>query len=224
MPASDTQPKHPRNSRSAPPLNPYYGHGYRPDWPSILSVAHDVADGGALYVVTDRPCTLAGPTLPLAVAGKGVIGAATVLPVKFRLAMSGAIPRDAAWVWGTGPCQLTDPVSGHAPNWASGNCADIPGPYTPPPPANVVGTSYGTSGTAGWAELTFDRAVILSGGPPDSTILFAGVYAATAASAVSLVTLRFELPMAMSPGGAWAIGGQPSWIDSPLTWPAAGTF
>src|SRR5690349_9006369 len=52
--------------------NPLYGYGYNPAWPSILSVAHDEANGGRLFVVTDRPCVLSPPAnstrLPLAVA------------------------------------------------------------------------------------------------------------------------------------------------------------
>src|SRR5258706_339062 len=58
-------------------LNPLYGYGYRPDWPSILSIAHDVSDGGRLFIITDRPCALLSPSLPLEVAGLSILGAAT---------------------------------------------------------------------------------------------------------------------------------------------------
>src|SRR4051794_31772096 len=133
-------PYRPRHEHERP--DPSYGVGYRPDWPSILSVAHDTADGGRLYVVTDRPCVIVPPSpgppaLPLVVAGEGgltVVGAVEILPVKFRIAMSGAVPAGAAWSWTTGPCALIDPVSNHAPNAAAGACADTPGPYPPPAP------------------------------------------------------------------------------------------
>src|SRR5215213_4408333 len=81
---------------------PGYGVGYNPAWPSILSVAHDEADGGRLFVVTDRPCVLLGSAagLPIAVAGLSVLDCVEVLPVKFALAMSGAVPQGSAWTWG----------------------------------------------------------------------------------------------------------------------------
>src|SRR5438045_1961702 len=82
---------------------PGYGVGYNPSWPSILSVAHDEADGGRLFVITDRPCVLVPPAnsirLPLAVAGLSVQDAVEMLPIKFRLQMSGAVPRGAPWTW-----------------------------------------------------------------------------------------------------------------------------
>jgi len=224
MPTSDSQPRRPRQPQAGIPVNPYYGYGYRPDWPSILSVAHDVADGGALFIITDRPCTLGGPTLPLQVAGKSIIAATTILPVKFRVTMSGAIPRDSAWTWGTGTSQLVDAVTGHAPNPASGNTDDIPGPYTPPPPANVVSTSYGNTGTAGWVDLTFDQPTIYNGAAPDSSIIFLGTYTATTVTQLSLNTLRFDIPIAPGTGGAWAINNQPGWIDTPVVVPQSGTL
>jgi len=51
--------------------DPLYGYGYRPDWPSILSVAHDTTDAARVFVITDRPCVLYGPGLPLTVVGGG---------------------------------------------------------------------------------------------------------------------------------------------------------
>jgi hypothetical protein len=113
--------------------DPLYGFGYRPDWPSILSVAHDTTDGARVFIIMDRPCVLYGPALPFTVAGGGsIVDATTLLPVKFRVAFAGAIPQGASWAWGADATQLIDPVSGHGPNVASGFCADVPGPHTVP--------------------------------------------------------------------------------------------
>src|SRR3954466_11214969 len=92
-------PPLPPRRQVAPAPQPGYGVGYRPDWPSILSVACDTADGGAVFVGTDRPCVIVPgpPALPLGLAGLAVVGAAEVLPVKFRVAMAGAVPAGAAW-------------------------------------------------------------------------------------------------------------------------------
>src|SRR5436190_21941594 len=75
-------PSHRRESAHA---NPLYGYGYNPAWPSILSVAHDEADGAALFVITDRPCILLGKQLPLVVpitggGGGGGGGRTATLP------------------------------------------------------------------------------------------------------------------------------------------------
>jgi hypothetical protein len=209
---------------------------YDPTRPAILSVAHDEADGGAIFVITDRPCYLSGSAyqLPLTIhaAGGGrlaVLSAlATAVPVKYRLVLSGPVPRGAAWAWGPpaapGAANLFAAGTVDPLNAASGDCADVPGPYAPPPPANVVSTNYGTSGSVNWATLTFDRPVILNGQPPDDAILFAGFYAATAASQSTAETIYFEVPSSLSFGSSWAITRQPAWVDSPLAWPAAGTF
>lgn len=157
-------------------------------------------------------------------AGRAILAATAVLPVKFHLTLSGPVPRAAAWTWGSGTSQLVDAVTGHAPNVGGGNCDDVPGPYTPPPPANVVSTAMGTVGVAGWVELTFDQAVILNGFPPDSTILFNGIYAPAALSAISPFTVRCDVPVALFPGSSWAVLAQPSWTDSTVAFPQSGTL
>jgi hypothetical protein len=169
----------------APAPQPGYGVGYRPDWPSILSVAHDTADGGRLFVVTDRPCVIVpGPlTLPLSVAGAGgpsVVAATEVLAVMFRVRMSGAVPAGAAWAWGSGASALIDPVSNHAPNPAAGFCADTPGPYPPPAAPTLVAAEFGPDGDAAYVRLAFDRPISIAGldatqvrvfeGPPGGTL------------------------------------------------------
>lgn len=205
--------------------DPYYGYGYRPDWPSVLSVAHDENDGAGLFVITDRPCVLSGAGLPLIVpvaAPLWILTAVEVLPVKFRLAMSDAVPQGADWRWLDGPSMLIDPVSGHGPNAASGVCADVAGPYTPPPPAVVI--NAGALGNA--CTLEFDRPVMLSASPPpppDDAMLFDG-QAALAVSSVNFTTLRFDLGTFVSPGGAWEIVRQPDWVRSALAVPQSGTF
>ena len=99
--------------------DPYYGYGYRPDWPSILSVAHDTLAGENLYVIMDRPCTLLGIDLPLVVHGAGgealaIVAAAMVLPNKFQVTLSDAVPAGATWAWSGGEeggAQLVDAVA-----------------------------------------------------------------------------------------------------------------
>jgi len=202
-------------------LNPLYGYGYRPDWPSILSVAHDPADGGALFIITDRPCVLLSPSLPLEVAGLSILAATTVLPVKFRLSMSDAVPQGATWQWLAGGSQLYDPITGNALNAAMGSCADVPGPYTPPPPpvtANVVAQS--ASGAT--CTLTFDQPIVLSGSPIDDAIVFDGA-AATGVVNVDASTLGFDVPFA-GEGSTWGIVRQPGWITTLLTVPQGGAF
>src|SRR4051794_36211517 len=91
--------------------DPFYGHGYNPSWPSILSIAHDTTDGSGLFVVTDRPCVLLSAALPLQIEGLSILTAtATVLPIKFRVSMSGAVPQGAAWQWLGNNSQLYDPI------------------------------------------------------------------------------------------------------------------
>jgi len=65
----------PSHRRSVDPANPLYGFDYRPDWPSILSIAHDEADGGKLFVITDRPCILVSADLPLSVDNRFIVDA-----------------------------------------------------------------------------------------------------------------------------------------------------
>jgi hypothetical protein len=207
--------------------NPLYGYDYNPAWPSILSVAHDVADGSRLFVITDRPCVLVGPSLPLEVEGLSIASAATVLPVKFHLTMSGAATAGAVWRWTGGGSDLYDPVTSATPNAAQGTCADVPGPYTPPTPVNVIATSYGTAGGGNaYARLTFDGPVVLNGFPPvtpDDAVTFDGAPGFDVQSA-DATTLQFLLDTAVGPGSTWAIVRQPAWVATPVVWPASGTF
>src|SRR5687768_8541753 len=92
-PLAPPRPPHREASRRA---DPYYGYGYFPNWPSILSVAHDTAAGERLYVITDRPCVLTGIDLPLVVRGAdgealAIVAADAVAPVKFRVTLSDAV-------------------------------------------------------------------------------------------------------------------------------------
>ena len=202
-------------------FNPLYGYGYNPAWPSILSIAHDTADGAGLYVVTDRPCVLIGPALPLDIGGLSIVAATTVLPVKFRLTIENAVPQGAAWHWGAGSSQLYDPITGNGLNAGAGYCADIPGPYTPPPPpvyANV--TTQTASGAT--CTLTFDQPIVLSGAPVDDAILFDGA-AATGVVNIDAYTLGFDVPFA-SEGSTWSIVRQPAWITTLVSVPQSGAF
>src|SRR5882724_9452058 len=93
--------QHHRHRHAADRADPLYGYGYRPDWPSILSVAHETTNSTRVLVITDRPCVLYGPALPFAVAGgEAIVDATTLLPVKFRVAFASAIPEGAGWAWG----------------------------------------------------------------------------------------------------------------------------
>jgi hypothetical protein len=201
--------------------DPFYGHGYNPSWPSILSIAHDTADGSGLFVITDRPCVLLSPSLPLQIEGLSILAATTILPVKFRVSMSDAVPQGAAWQWLGNNSQLYDPITGNGVNAASGECADVPGPYTPPPPpvmANVV-TQTASGATC---TLTFDQPIVLSGAGVDDAILFDGA-AATAVVNIDAYTLGFEVPFA-SEGSTWSIVRQPAWVLTLLTVPQSGGF
>jgi hypothetical protein len=212
--------------------DPDYGVGYRPDWPSILSVAHDEADGGRLFVVTDRPCVLLGPplVLPLAVGGGGggelaVLEAVEILPVKFRLQMSGAVPAGAAWSWGAEGAEassLIDPISNHGPNAASGTCADVPGPYVPPASAAVVSASI--DGERLVVTLSFDRPLALLIDPPepvDDAIQF-GAETPAAITLAGAAALAFTLGAPLGEGAGWAVNRQPDWLATPLLVPQSG--
>jgi hypothetical protein len=202
------------------PANPLYGYGYNPSWPSILSVAHDEANGGRVFVITDRPCALVNPAaLPLSLAGLSIVDAVDVLPIKFRLWMSGPVPAGAAWGWGPDGYGLIDPITSHVLNAAGGDCADVPGPYTPLPPAAVI-AAYGSGTTA---VLQFDRPVALTGDMPDDAITFNGM-AATSATNVDNDTISFGLGGFVMAGDPWAITRQPAWITTALLWPSAGTL
>jgi hypothetical protein len=200
-------------------VNPLYGFGYRPDWPSILSVAHDEANGGRVFIITDRPCVLVSPPagLPLTLAGLDVLWAQEMLSVKFRLWMNGAVPAGSAWTWGAGGAGIVDPITGNQLNAAGGNCADLPGPYTPLP--GVVVVAVAASGDT--ATLTFDRPVVLTGDPPDDAITFGG-QTASAVINVDGTTLSFTLPSLITPGDAWIISRQPAWIATDVGVPQSG--
>lgn len=204
-------------------LDPYYGYGYRPDWPSILSIAHDENDGGKLFVITDRPCVVIGTQLPLLIdGGFGVVDAVGVLPVKFHLTMSGAPVRGATWQWlANAPCQLTDAITHHAPNGGMGTCADFPGPYTPPPPATVVGAVA----SGGSCLLTFDQPVLLHAPelPVDDAMLFDGV-APIGVQQSGINALVLTLSNVVAPGSTWQITRQPAWVSSIIANPQDGVF
>jgi hypothetical protein len=204
-------------------LDPFYGFGYDPNWPSILSVAHDVDDGGKLFVITDRPCVLLSPQLPLEVdGGFGILDAVAVLPVKFHLTMSGAVAPGATWRWVSGqPCQLTGAVSHHVPNGGMGTIADVPGPYTPPPPAGVIDAV-----AAGMdCIITFDQPIALTVplGAFDDGMLFDG-YPAIGVQYAASNALQIYLNNSVGPGSTWQVNHQPSWISSILAAPQSGTF
>jgi hypothetical protein len=224
MPTLILKPRPPRRPSAQPLLNPLYGYGYNPAWPSVLSVAHDESNGGRLFVCVDRPCLLAGPVtaLPLSVAGLTVLEAVQINAIRFRLWMSGAVPRGAAWAWGPNGTGIVDPVTFHCPNGgAGGDCTDVPGAFVPVAPANVVSAaSFGTS-----ASLTFDKPIISvpGGGTVDGTITFNGLtpdsLAATGGS-----TVTFNLPSFVNPGDPWAISGQPAWAATPIAVPQSGNL
>ena len=152
--------------RSPPHASPYYGYGYDPSRPSILSIAHDEEDGGSLFVITDRPCAIVGDplALPLVVPVESplaIVAVEEVLPVKFRVRLGGAVPQGAAWHWSAGPSALVDVATGRSPNPAAGDCADFPGPYVPPPVAlTLVSATFDSDFEL--LFLTFDRAVDVS--------------------------------------------------------------
>jgi hypothetical protein len=228
-------PRHARGHRhTGVPAVPYYGYGYNPAWPSIVSVAHDTADGAAAYVVTDRPCLLAGAAEALPVtfftaAGAAlplvILSATQVLPVKFRLTFTGAVPAGATWQWGPGgggAADLVDPITNHGLNAMAGAVADAPGPYTPPPPAGV---------TSAWAigyeaTLGFGQYLVLNGaGPiaPDGSIAFDGLWPVSI-SRPNPYTLTFTTASSMTMGSTWAVNAQPPWLATALAVPQNGTF
>lgn len=224
MPTATTLVRPPRPRHNPAPPNVLYGYAYNPNWPSILSIAHDETDGGALFVITDRPCTLGGiaTVLPLSLPdapGLVIVQASGILPVKFRLSLSGAVPRGTPWTWGDGACDLSGIVSGHIPNAGAGSCADIPGPYTPLPPAGVVQASaYGS-----YCTLAFDQPIALNGDPVDGAILFDG-QPATGVTQPDPHSLQFATSTYVTSGSTWSVVSQPAWIVGALTWPADGVF
>jgi hypothetical protein len=199
--------------------NPLYGYGYFPNWPSILSVAHDEANGGRVFIITDRPCVLVNPPtgLPLSLAGLDVLWAQAILPVKFRLWMNGPVPPGSPWVWASGGSGIVDAITGNMLNPAGGSCADLPGPYAPLPGVLVVAVA--ASGDT--ATLTFDRPVVLTGDPPDDAITFGGQIASAVVN-VDGTTLSFTLPGLITPGDEWIISRQPAWIVNEVGVPQSG--
>jgi len=149
-----------------------------------------------------------------------VLEAVEMLPVKFRLWMSGPVPAASAWSWDADGAGLIDPITGHPLNAAGGSCADTPGPYAPIPPAAVVSAYSG--GTT--AVLVFDRPVTATGSTPDDAITFNGM-TAVSASNVDATTLSFATP-GPGLGGAtpWVISRQPDWISQAVQWPSSGTL
>jgi len=223
MPTLIIKHKKPVLSRRPGTDSTFYGYGYNPSWPSILSVAHDEADGGSLFIIMDRPCVLAGLTLPLVVPESGtplaIVAAEMILPVKFKLTFSDAVPLHAAWRWSGGSCSLYDPITGNYPNAGGGECADFPGPYTPPAPATVIAaTAMGYGCT-----LQFDRPIALFGTSPDDAVLFDGV-APMAVANYAPDTLGFECANFLAAGAAWQIVRQPAWVATVLAQPVDGTF
>ena len=215
--------QHPSQDRSMPHADPLYGHGYDPDHPSILSVAHDEQDGGRLFLITDRPCTMdtsGAADLPLSVAALAVVGAEVVAPIKFRLALSGPVPAQSPWRWG-GAISYFRGIDGKPMNAGGGTCADHPGPYVPPPPA-VVAYAWAYEYNA---RLTFDRPVTLApdAPTPDDAITFDG-QTPTYVSQHDAWTIAFNTNSYLNPGSTWAINWRPAWVVTALAAPAGGTF
>lgn len=215
--------QHPKNDLGR--ANPLYGYGYDPNWPSILSVAHDEEDGSGLFVITDRPCGLGNIGLPLTISGLAILDAVEILPVKFRVTMNGAVTRGATWHWAGNNSAIYDLKTGTGPNAGFGTCADIPGPYTPPALVNVsVATVAG-----GNAELTFDAPVVLNPPTPlpppviDDAITFDG-QTGNFVTQTDPFTLLFNLAVPISSGSVWNISRQPTWIATLLTVPQSGVF
>jgi hypothetical protein len=236
-------PRGPRPARgvaNAPyALSPF---PWSPARPSILSIAHDEADGGALYVIMDRPVILLGSGangLPLLVrtADGGpveIVSAAQALPYKWRLTLTGAPGPRGAWQWPDGggefaptpAANFVDPITNHPLNAAAGDCADVPGPFTPTI-ANVVSTSFGDSGSGtSWVEMTFDAPVLLRSPTltPDVAVIFNGFYAGSSVTQSNLYALRFDVPYALSSGSSWFVQRQPGWVVTGVAAPQSGTF
>lgn len=206
-------------------LDPFYGYHYDPNWPSILSVAHDESDGGRLFVITDRPCGLANVGLPLQIPGLAILDALEILPIKFRVQMNGAVPQGATWRWPGGNSAIYDLRTGIGPNAAMGTCADLPGPFTPPAPVNVAAAVV----SGGNAQLTFDAPVVLipptplPPPAPDDAITFDG-QTANFLTQSDPFTLLFNLSVPIGSGSVWNLARQPAWIATALSVPQNGVF
>lgn len=222
MPSIVQKPRAARLRHSRSPANPLYGYNYRPDWPSILSIAHDEENGARLFLITDRPCALwfsSPPDLPLQVAGLRIYEAVQILPVKFRLWMDYAVPQGAAWHWLGGSSTIHDTAL-NGLNAAQGVCADIAGPYIPYPGALVVSAqAMGNS-----AILEFDRPVPLVESPVvDDAIVFDGTQP-TYVNQLSPYALEFGTNTYVQSGSTWTVARQPDWIRAPVENPASGVF
>ena len=229
--ATFTPPKSYRPRISPAHADPFYGYGYNPNWPSILSVAHDESDGGRLFMIMDRPCALVDAFLPLEIVGTAltVVGAVMALPVKCHLTLNGAVAAGSMWRWPGNNTHIYDPKTGFGPNAGMGTVADFPGPYNPPGPATVLAAmALGNTCT-----LSFDEAMVLVGGPgpitPDDAIVFDNGSGPVAATSVQNVpgdwfTLQFTVPAPLSAGSTWAITRQPAWLTTGVVNPANGVF
>ena len=229
MPTASFTLRKPQPRHSAPPVNPFYGYHYNPAWPSILSVAHDEDDGAVLYVVLDRPCELSSgwpPVVPLVVEVGGyaleIVSVEMVLPVKLRVVLREAVPLRAAWRWMGGECAVSDPITGAYPNAGAGDCADFPGPYTPPP-ANVVSVTGPALGSE--VAMLFDRAVNIIPGVPVASGMQFGGQSPVAVWPIDARTLGIRIAVPIEPNVTqWSIDNQPDWIETALTWPTWGVI
>ena len=210
-----------RSMPAGPAAAALYGYGYNPCRPSILSVAHDEANGGALFLITDRPCRLEGTGLNLPLwlgeAPAPIVQAAAALDVKFALVLSAPVPAGAPWRWEAGPSDLVDAAGALAPNPARGTCDDFPGPFVPPALAQVINAS----GSGFSAALTFDRPVVRQGYDLDDAIRFNGM-APAAVDQFTPETLVFQLAGYLSAGDPWEISRQPIYLATPLALPQGG--
>jgi hypothetical protein len=179
-------------------------------------------------VITDRPCVLAGSAagLPISVgegAGLWVLDCVEVLPIKFRLAMSGAVPEGAEWSWGPNAgSDLVDPITNNPLNPGSGNCADVPGPYTPPPAVNIL--SVAIAGTATVIVAFSGPIAVNSGVTPDAgfTIGDGGSVVPVTVSPLDATRVTLELSGEPADGWPWQLGAQPNWLVTPAVVPQDG--
>jgi hypothetical protein len=130
------------------------------------------------------------------------------------------VPRGAAWSWAAGGTGIVDPVTGHAPNAAAGDCADVPGPYTPPPPA-VLTSAFATGNEA---HLYFEQYLVFGGTPvPDGAFTFDG-FTPSSVSRPNPYELAFTCPNWLTMESTWAVNVQPAWLATALEVPQSRTF
>jgi hypothetical protein len=138
--------------------------------------------------------------------------------------MTAAVPAGSAWTWAAGTSALVDPVTGHAPNPATGFCADVPGPVPPAGLATVVAASVSADGLT--CTMVFDRPLTLVGSPPyemDGSVELGGLAPADVAQP-NAKTLAFAMGSAVDAGLPWEIHVQPPWLATPIATPQAGTL